>query len=77
MVNKDSLKISELSLFTRSNANKLVLSCLPKTYFVEKAIVLLVPFAGRIGGKLAILTVVNMIADVSYVKVPCCAVTIS
>lgn len=64
-------------MFTHGNANKFVLSCLPKSSFVEKEIVFLLPFAGRIGGKLAILTVVNLIADVSYVKVPRCAIAIS
>lgn len=76
MVNKDSFKSSELGLFTCGNANKFVLSCLPKTSFVEKEIVLLLHFAERIGGKLAILTAVNLVADVSHVKVPCCAVAI-
>lgn len=76
MVNKDSFKSSELCLFTRGNANKFVLSCFPKISFVEKNIVLLLPFAGRSGGKLAILTVVNLTADVSYIRVPCCAASI-
>lgn len=64
-------------MFTRGNANKFVLSCLSKTSSVEEEIVLLFAFAERIGGKLAILTVVSLIADVSYVKVPGCAVAIS
>lgn len=45
-VNKDSFKSSELGFFTPGNANKFVLSCLQKTSFVQKEIVLLLPFAG-------------------------------
>lgn len=38
---------------------------------------LLVSFAERIGGKIATFTNINLTANISYGRVPCCAVVIS
>lgn len=76
-VNKDSFESPKAGLFTSHHANKAEVCALMcgSTWGLADGW-----FAGRIGGKLAAFTVFfvlfcffNLVANISYTKVPCCA----